>query len=248
MDDILHELSTISTSNALDVATGDGLFIRLLMKTLNHYTSFIGIDISQKHLNAAVRKSRRDVTQFIKMDSNDLHFPDDSFDLVSISESLHHLESPLGSLKEINRVLHPNGIFLLHESISDKNQAKSSLSDVLLHEFIAKNDILRDIHHRGFFESQDIVGFLRKTGFSDIKLIIAPYPIKCALCKYLPNCTEAMSSRMINKGLREISRSLKKVKSYPGYPTIKKKASKLRKVIRENGYTPAASVFILARI
>lgn len=52
---------------------------------------------------------------------------------------------------------------------------------------------------------------------------------------------------MINKGLREVSRSLKYIKDYSQYPSFRKGASSLRKTIRQNGYSPASVVFIVAQ-
>jgi hypothetical protein len=64
---ILQKLHSISSEKALDVATGDEIFIRSLMKTLKGYNTFIGVDLSQKRLKTASRRSKRNVTQFLKM-------------------------------------------------------------------------------------------------------------------------------------------------------------------------------------
>ncbi|MFW9905652.1 MAG: class I SAM-dependent methyltransferase [Candidatus Thorarchaeota archaeon] len=247
MKDIRESLKAISSENALDVATGDGIFIRLLMKTIKDFESFTGIDISPKNLERASRLNKRAVAKFNKMDGRDLDFPDDLFDLVSISESLHHIENPHLVLKEIYRVLQPNGYFVLQESISDENQEKSRVSDVLLHDFISGNDVLRGLFHRGFFKQQDIIQMVRESGFIDINAFFSRISLKCDLCKYLEDCTDSMSKKNINKGLREVTRSLKHVKAYSQYFDIKKEASKLRKIIRQNGYSPASVVFIIAQ-
>ncbi|MFX0125457.1 MAG: class I SAM-dependent methyltransferase [Candidatus Hodarchaeota archaeon] len=244
---ILQKLQLISSKKALDVATGDGVFIRLLMKTLKSFNSFTGIDTSEKNLRSASRRSKRNVTQFIKMDARDLDFSDNSFDLISISESLHHIEEPQLVLKEIYRVIQPDGIFILQESISNKNQEKSRLSDALLHEFISYIDVLRGLYHRGFFEQQEIVGMVQESGFKKIDVLISKISLKCALCKYLDNCNDSMSKKMINKGLREVTRSLRYVIDHPQYSDIKREASLLRDTIRQNGYSPASIVFIIAQ-
>jgi ubiquinone/menaquinone biosynthesis C-methylase UbiE len=243
---ILQKLQSISSKKALDVATGDGVFIRSLMKTLKGYDSFTGIDTSQKNLNTASRRIKRSVTQFIKMDGRELNFPDNSFDLVSISESLHHIEGPQLVLKEIHRVLQHGGKFVFQESISDRNQEKSRLSDALIHEFISKVDVLRGLYHRGFFKQQEILVMVRESGFKNVDVFISQISLKCTLCKYLDNCNDSMSKKMINKGLREVSRSLKYIKEHSQYLDFRKEASLLRKTIRQNGYSPASFVFIAA--
>jgi ubiquinone/menaquinone biosynthesis C-methylase UbiE len=143
IEHLFQHLRVTSTEKALDVATGEGVFIRSLMKTLKQYHSFIGTDISQKHINKASRVFKKNVAQFVKMNAETLEFNDSSFDMVSMSESLHHIKDPRQVLKEIGRVLTPEGVFILQESFSDEDQKKSQLSDVLIHEFIAENDVLR---------------------------------------------------------------------------------------------------------
>lgn len=243
---ILQQLHSISSEKALDVATGDGIFIRSLIKTLKGYNTFIGVDVSQKSLNTASRRSKRNVTQFIKMDGRNLDFPDNSFDLVSISESLHHIEDPQRVLKEIYRVLHPEGIFILQESISDRNQEKSSLSDALLHDFISQIDVFRGLFHRGFFEQQEIVSMVQESGFKGVDVLTSNISLKCGLCKYLDHCSDSMSKKMIRKGLREVRRSLRFMKSHPQYSDFKRDAVVLEKIIRQNGYSPASVAFILS--
>ncbi len=138
-------------------------------------------------------------------------------------------------------------MFILQESISDKNQEKSRISDALLHEFISQINTLRGHFHRGFFEQQEIVVMVQESGFKNIDVFISNFSLKCALCKYLENCNDSMSDKMINKGLREESRSLRFIKDHPKYSYFRKEASLLRKTIRQNGYSPASVVFIVAQ-
>jgi ubiquinone/menaquinone biosynthesis C-methylase UbiE len=247
IEEIFQRLALISTQNALDVATGNGVFIRSLMNTLNNFNHFIGIDVSQKTLNSASRKFKKSIAHFIKMDGKNLEYNDNSFDLVSISESLHHIDDPEEVLKEINRVLHPEGIFILQESISDYDQGRSKMSDVLIHEFLSKIDILRGYYHRGFYTRQEIVKMIEKSGFKKIDFFTPDFSLKCALCKYLNYCNDSMSKKMINKGLREIRRSLRKIKDLPQYPDYKRESTIVQNKIRENGYSPARVIFILAK-
>jgi len=83
----------------------------------------IGIDISTKFINDASRKCEdlnidRDLYEFIEMDAHDLQFQDNSFDVVIGYAILHHLDPSL-ALKEIHRVLKPNGRVLLLEPLAD---------------------------------------------------------------------------------------------------------------------------------
>ncbi len=66
------------------------------MKTLKEYQLFTGIDSNQKSLNKAIKSLKRNSNSFLNMNAENLEFKDNTFDLVSISESLHHLTIQLG--------------------------------------------------------------------------------------------------------------------------------------------------------
>ncbi|MFX0086946.1 MAG: class I SAM-dependent methyltransferase [Candidatus Hodarchaeota archaeon] len=244
---ILYELELISSKKALDVATGEGVFIKLLMKTLKKYQLFTGIDIYQKSLNKAVKSFKRNFNTFINMNAENLEFKDNTFDLGSISESLHHLNNPIKVLREIKRVLMPNRFLILQESFSDSDQSSSQISDVLIHEFIAKIDILRNVYHHGFYSRKELVKMIEEAGFGDIKVYISQSPLKCVLCKYIDICQDSMSKRMMNIGLRAINSSLKKGRDLSQYNDLKIEAKNIKNKIHENGYSPAAVVFIFAK-
>jgi ubiquinone/menaquinone biosynthesis C-methylase UbiE len=244
---ILQKLKFISSKNALDVATGEGVFIRLLMKTLKEYRSFTDVDTYQKSLNKAIKTFKKNSYKFINMNAENLEFKDDSFDLVSIYESLHHLNNPVKVLREMKRVVKPNRLLIFQESFSDLDQSRSQISDVSIHEFIAKIDVLRGIYHHGFYSRQEMVKMIEEAGFGNIKLYISSSPLKCVLCKYLDNCRDSMSKKMMNIGLRAINSSLKNGKGFSQYNDLKIEAKGIKNRIRENGYSPASVVFIFAK-
>jgi ubiquinone/menaquinone biosynthesis C-methylase UbiE len=70
----------------------------------------IGIDISEGMIQEA--KSAYPEIEFIKGDMRHLEFPDNSFHFAYSSLALHYQKNWLPCLKEIHRVLKPNGLFL----------------------------------------------------------------------------------------------------------------------------------------
>ena len=56
-----------------------------------------------------------DETRGLKIDSANLPFPENSFDLVIAKDALHHFKDPISSLNEIFRVLKSDGKFLVSE-------------------------------------------------------------------------------------------------------------------------------------
>lgn len=82
----------------------------------------IGIDISEKGI-AEARKNYGNVAEFHVMDAHLMSFADETFDLVVGRSILHHLDWEI-ALKEIHRVLKPNGIVLFMEPLGDNPGAK----------------------------------------------------------------------------------------------------------------------------
>ena len=82
-----------------------------------------GIDISPVYISNAIELMRqagvdKDLFDFRVMDAHDLEFEENTFDLVLGSGILHHLNPDI-ALKEIYRVLKPNGRVLFIEPLAD---------------------------------------------------------------------------------------------------------------------------------
>lgn len=88
----------------IDVGCGAGDVIDLL----ENFGHVIGVD-NDKQIVQFNKKNGREVTLG---DINKLKFPDKSFDSVILLEILEHLDDDLGGIREVFRVLKPNGIVL----------------------------------------------------------------------------------------------------------------------------------------
>jgi ubiquinone/menaquinone biosynthesis C-methylase UbiE len=101
----------------VDVGCGFGRSFKLLQeKFAAHH--LIGIDIDPGILAAATARAVRDGVDvdFVQASSSDLPLADHSADLLFCHQTLHHLVSQDGALREFRRVLKPGGILLLAES------------------------------------------------------------------------------------------------------------------------------------
>ena len=146
--EIARCLSVITGGKVLDVCTGKGAFIETLMKTLNSFDSFVGVDIDQDDLTKARERFMGQPVQFLMMDATNLQFDDASFDTVCIANSLHHLDDIPRVLAEMNRVLKPGGHFIVEEMYQDGEQSEAQRTDILEHHWTAKIDRLQGISHK----------------------------------------------------------------------------------------------------
>ena len=109
-------LACIPGGRILDVATGNGNFVSFLLEGLPAFDEIVGIDTSEK-AGTAFNETFKDQphVRFEKMDAAKMDFPKASFDIVCISNSLHHMSDPEPVLDEMKRVLKPGGHFFVAE-------------------------------------------------------------------------------------------------------------------------------------
>lgn len=168
MDSLEQKLKTIK-GNILDVATGRGEFLRYLAESVKNYDFAIGIDYSDKNIDEAKSKND-DNLHFEVMDAEKLAFPDNHFDLVTISNSLHHLQNIDVVLAEMYRVLKPNSTLLVCEMFSD-GLTEMQIRHVDLHHWWAKVDTLSGISHIETFTKAQIHQFIEKLCLHDLQEI-----------------------------------------------------------------------------
>jgi demethylmenaquinone methyltransferase/2-methoxy-6-polyprenyl-1,4-benzoquinol methylase len=96
-------------NSILDLCCGTGDMIDIYLKKYPK-SNIIGIDFSEQMLNIA--KKRFNNVTFINHDVQTIPLNDKSVDLCSISFGLRNVDNMSMVLKEISRVLKPNGMFI----------------------------------------------------------------------------------------------------------------------------------------
>ncbi|MFH0999578.1 MAG: class I SAM-dependent methyltransferase, partial [Bacteroidota bacterium] len=115
----VKEISELINKNApkkiLELGCGKGFNSIYLAKTFPNM-KFSGIDITEKHLQLAIKKSKKikNLT-FSFGDFHKLDFPNSSFDLIFELEAICHAKNPSQVLTEIYRLLTKKGQFVLYE-------------------------------------------------------------------------------------------------------------------------------------
>jgi SAM-dependent methyltransferase len=163
MTNVDELLQTIHADKLLDVATGRGDFLLSLQQQLGTFGSGIGIDVKTNDEWKSDKFSELPIT-FMQMDAANLEFSNDSFDLVSISNSLHHMPDPCKTLAEMVRVLKPGGHFILYEMYTD-NQTPMQQTHTLLHQWWGKIDTAAGICHRSPYTRDELIKLIE---YSDL--------------------------------------------------------------------------------
>ena len=160
MEKLATFLNENSFKKVLDVGTGAGNFIGLIQSIYTNFDEIIGIDtIERAVITARKNFAEEDKISFKLMDALLMDFPDNTFDLVCLSNSLHHLSDIKRIMSEMERVLKPGGYILISEMINNDLDVKQQ-SHLKVHHFAAKIDRLLGDTHNDTFSDKEIISIL----------------------------------------------------------------------------------------
>ncbi|MCF7793192.1 MAG: class I SAM-dependent methyltransferase [Candidatus Cloacimonetes bacterium] len=225
-------LQKIDGGNVLDVASGRGEFIQFI-KHFKSYKKITAIDIMANSEKLIQQTYPNDKITFVWGNAKELPFEDESFDTVCLSNSLHHLENMEKVLEEMIRVLKKNGNFVIHEMYCD-NQNKAQMSHVKIHHWFAKIDTVFGQKHDPTFPRQKIKDMISELDLKKIKILDYAFPVP-----------EPKDPEMVNERAKLIDAGLRKLDNKENFDILRKEGEEIRSYILENGFAPAASLFIL---
>jgi SAM-dependent methyltransferase len=226
-------LGQLPGGRVLDIATGSGGFIHFLLEGLPAYTEIIGLDTNER-AEAAFAEAFKDKPhiRFEVGDALRLNFEADSFDLVCISNSLHHFADPWPVLRQMERVLHPGGYFLVAEMYCD-GQTEAQMTHVHLHHWWAAVDTVNGIVHRETYRQQELVEMVAGLGLE-------------ALALYdLAGTDENPKNPEILADLNPVfERYLQRAE---GYPELQARGDELRQRVQEIGFQGATTLIAIGK-
>lgn len=163
-----------ATGRVLDAGTGTAR-IPILLCQMSPRLEVTGIDLSKNMLLIGEQNVQRANLQIqIKLeygDAKQLHYPDGQFDLVISNSLIHHLPDPLPFLRELKRVLKPQGGILLRDLLRP--------ADVItVDALVAGIGLEYDAHQRQLFRDslcaafrlEEIRGLLEQAGLRDVRV------------------------------------------------------------------------------
>lgn len=227
--EILHQ---ISANRILDVATGGGSFIHFLLEGLQDYAEIIGVDNNER-AEAVFAESFREnpKVHFQMMDAQHLDFDDSSFDLVCISNSLHHLD-PIPVLNEMKRVLRPNGLLLISEMYRD-GQTETQMTHVHLHHWWAAVDTVNGIVHNETYTRQELLDLISELNLKDLKTF---------------DLTDLREDPKNPDTLKELEPVFERyLQRAEGHPELQARGKELKTRVKEIGFHGATTLVVLGR-
>ena len=113
----LEKVADLSGDRVLDVACGTGLLLESLAKRSEH-RELVGVDRVPAMLQVARRRLGQRAT-FLECEATDLPFDDMEFQLVTSTNALHYFSGADAALREIRRVISPNGNLVITDWCRD---------------------------------------------------------------------------------------------------------------------------------
>ncbi len=115
---VLQLVTDKKPEKVLDIATGTGDLAILMTQT--DASEIVGLDISEGMLEVGrekIKQKKLDTKiEMVLGDSENIPFPDNHFDAITVAFGVRNFETLEKGLAEILRVLKPNGIFVILET------------------------------------------------------------------------------------------------------------------------------------
>ena len=233
MDIFKQAFKDLPPGRLLDVATGSGGFIHLLVENLPGYTEIIGVDNLQKALDAARQAFPQGNIHFMNMDAAHLEFAGASFDTVCMANSLHHMADLPQVLAEMLRLLAPSGHLLIAEMYQD-GQTEAQLTHVYLHHWWAAVDTAAGVCHNETFTRQQIVDITEGLGLKQL-----------AFYDYADLDSDPKDPETLRQLDEIIDRTIQRCQGLPSAATLIQRGEELRQRVKSIGFHSAGGLLVI---
>ncbi len=227
-------LQSLTATSVLDVATGSGFFAELLKENVIGVKTVYGVD--QKPFDPERMKVfSQPGCSYRKMNAARLDFLDNSFDLVAISNSIHHFPNPEEVLQEMNRVLKPSGSFVVFEMFNNY-QTPAQLNAVHLHQWWAKINQANGVFHDPSYDREDVIALLAKI-----------LPGAWQYEDILPEDKDPFDNETLKEIDDNITQNITACKDLKGGSDLIQQAQGLRAAIHQSGFQSATELLAIGK-
>jgi len=233
MDKLRKELSSMQVDSILDVATRDGGFAREMLLGLGGCRKAVALDITDKMFGKGREKCAGLPVEFVVGDACAMDFPDDSFDIVAVANSLHHIPDTEALFREMRRVVKPDGLLLISEMYSD-GQPSPGLAHWILHDLDIDMNTVDGIYHHPTYSRSQILWMVKNAGFT----------VEKTLCDLVD---DPKVIAKLHQRVAAVPENLKKYEGRVEYAPMAAKAAWLQEEYDAGGITSAEQLVVFAR-
>ncbi|WP_407380452.1 class I SAM-dependent methyltransferase [Methanobrevibacter sp.] len=157
----VSHLNISQNSLILDIGCGGGVNVRRFLKLTDN--KVYGIDYSQLSVEKSIQLNFVEIENQrceIRQESvSQMSFDDNFFDIITAFETVYFWPDFENDLKEVNRVLKDDGIFLIcNEALPKENDERQK-------EFI-------ELLNCNIYSEDELVSYLKNNGFSRVKTFV----------------------------------------------------------------------------
>jgi ubiquinone/menaquinone biosynthesis C-methylase UbiE len=236
MEKIIERMKKIKTGKILDFATGGGQFVNLLMNSLGKYDRITGIDTNEKAAKAFEANFKDKPVEYINKDAYNTGFKNENFEMVTLSNSLHHFDDIDKILAEMKRVLKKGGYYIINEMHCDEGQSEPQKTHIMLHHWWASVDSRLGIFHAETLKKKAIEKLVKKLKPAESEMFEYAYrvedPLDPKLTEYLQNSIEPYVNRL---------------KNHEDFEMLRTRGEELKSRLKKIGYSPADSFFFIGK-
>ncbi len=232
MDKLRRELSSVRADRILDIATRDGGFAKELLLGLGACNGAVALDITDKMFDKGREKCAGLPVEFVVGDACAMDFPDESFDVVAVANSLHHIPDLAALFSEMRRVVKADGLLVISEMYSD-GQPAPGLTHWILHDLDCDMNTLDGVYHHNTYSKAQILALVENAGFH----------VEKRFCDYV---NEEKAVAKIRDRIAAVPAALTKYEGRAEYAAMAAKAAWLKKEYEASGVTSAEQFIIFA--
>ncbi len=157
LDRILAAIGPTESMTLLDVGCGPGILVAAAAAAVREVVAF---DLTPKMLEKAQQRCHEAGRHNVRFElgrAEALPFAAKSFDAVATRATLHHFPDPQQVVREMARVVRPDGKLVLADIVSAEDTAEADLHNAL--------EVLRDPTHVRMLSASEIRGLIETAGF-----------------------------------------------------------------------------------